>query len=404
MRGEVATALAASFRRELAALMEETGYASGRAIPASMGFRAWCEELGRAGLKVDGFPFELETRPSMHFVYDLIPTTIEQARGRTVVMMKCSQVGFTVMEMLATIYLALKFEPCKIGMFLPDMKLAGAKSTERFMPIMRTVPLAYERLTIEEGGKRKQGEGNVMIRAMGDSRFHFLWTSGKATTESFPMDVVTYDEVQQMKISDMEKTTERLSASRIKFRLMGSTAFWPDRDIHYWYQRGTQHRFHTRCPTCAHAEPLDEHFPECIGFDEALDDYRYVCRACGGWIDDAQAGEWIPTDPDALITSVHYPQMLSPTISPREIIEAYRNADDMMNFYNRKLGKPYADPRPDTDQPRHAQRVRSGRHRRRRRVEEPRRRDVYGRRPDGRVQRLHHQGAPPRRPAGGGSP
>ena len=39
--------------------------------------------------------------------------------------------------------------------------------------------------------------------------------------------------------------------------------------------------------------------------------YRYVCEA-GHWIDDPQDGEWIAEDPDAWITSIHFPQMLSP--------------------------------------------------------------------------------------------
>jgi hypothetical protein len=39
--------------------------------------------------------------------------------------MKCAQVGFTVMEILATIYLGLRFAPSTVIMFLPDMNLAG---------------------------------------------------------------------------------------------------------------------------------------------------------------------------------------------------------------------------------------------------------------------------------------
>lgn len=343
----------AALEAAIARLAEKTGYKvdDRQVIPPDMTFRQWCEQLGRDGLKVDGFPFTLENRPSMWFIYDLIPCTAEEAFGRIVTIMKCAQVGFTVMEMLAAIYMALKFEPCRIGMYLPDMKLAAAKSSERFMPIIRTVPLAYSRMTMEaaDGSGRKKGEGNVMIRNMGESRFHFLWTSGKATTESFPMDVLSFDEVQEMAVADMEKTRERLSASRIRFTLMGSTANWPDRDIHWWFKKGTQHQFHTRCPHCQGMQVMDEHFPQCIKFDEDRHDYRYVCVHCGGWIDDPQQGEWIAKNPGAEFNgkphiSVHYPQFLSPTISPREIIEAYFNADDMKNFYNRKLGKPYTDP------------------------------------------------------------
>jgi hypothetical protein len=97
-------------------------------VSASQTFLEWCDDLSAKGLKVDGFPFTLKDRPAMRFIYNLIPTTIEDAFGKVAVIMKCSQVGFTVFEMLASIYLAIKFSPCKVGMYLPDMKLAASRS------------------------------------------------------------------------------------------------------------------------------------------------------------------------------------------------------------------------------------------------------------------------------------
>lgn len=320
-------------------------------------FLQWCERLAKDGLMVDGIPFKLDDRPAMHFIYNLIPATIQDAYLRVDVIMKCTQVGFTVMEMLAMIYLSIKFAPAKIGMFMPSQMLATGKSSKRFMPIVRTVPAVYRMMVEDQATGAKVGEGNVLTREIGSSLFHFLWTSGKTATESFPMDVISFDEVQEMAIADMEKTKERLSASRLRYTLMGSTANWPDKDIHWWYKKGTQHQFHSKCPHCATFQVLDEHFPGCIGFDPeaprvvqregmptVYGEYRYRCHVCQGWLDNPQDGEWRPLNPDAEIRSVHFPQFLSPTISPREMIEAYYNADDMKNFFNRKLGKPYTDP------------------------------------------------------------
>lgn len=320
-------------------------------------FLEWCERLEEDGLKVDGKPFTLSDRPAMRFIYEMIPSTLQEAFDRTDVIMKCTQVGFTVMEMLAMLYLALRFSPTKIGMFMPSQMLASGKSTERFLPIVRTIPSVYGMMVDEKASGRRGGEGNVLIRNLGSSRFHFLWTTGKTATESFPMDVISFDEVQEMKIADMEKTRERMSASRLRYTLMGSTANWPDADIHWWYKRGTQHQFHTECPHCGEKQVLDEHFPACIGYDpdapranererEAgmTGEYRYRCHECHGWIDNPQYGEWIAKNPEATIRSVHFPQFLSPTISPRKIIEGYHSADDMKNFFNRVLGKPYTDP------------------------------------------------------------
>lgn len=325
-----------------------------------MTFRQWCEKLGREGLKVDGKPFKLDDRPAMAWIYDQVPTNLDEAYRYTLILMKCAQVGFTVMEMLATIYMGLKFQPCTVGMFLPDMNLAGLKSSERFMPIVRTVPEAHASMTMDaaDGSGKKSGEGNVRARRLGQSLFVFSWTSGKATTESIPMDVLSFDEVQEMTLEQMEKTRERLSASRVRFSLMGSTANWPDQDIHHWFKLGTQYEFHTECPTCLKKKPLDHYFPNCIKWDREQEFHRYVCED-GHWIDDPQQGEWIANNPEAdrgveygvslkkrrqRLVSIHFPQFLSPDISPGEIIDAYRSATDLKNFYNRKLGKPFLDP------------------------------------------------------------
>lgn len=330
------------------------------AIPEGMSFRAWCEMLGRDGMKVDGKPFRLDDRPAMAWIYDQIPTTQDEAYMLTLVLMKCAQVGFTVMEMLATIYIGLKFGPCTVGMFLPDQNLAQGKSTERFMPVVRSVPAVHKLMTQDDpdGGGRKAGEGNVMRRRIDQALFLFAWTSGRSTTESFPMDMLSFDEVQEMAIEAMEKAGERLSASAVRFTLMGSTANWPESDIHHWYLKGTRYRFHTKCPTCGKAEPLDEYFPACIGYDKVADIHHYLCRD-GHRIDDPQSGEWIAENPDAdkgpqpgvpliqrrrRIRSIHFPQFLSPTIGPGQILDAFHTAEDMKNFYNRKLGKPYTDP------------------------------------------------------------
>lgn len=331
-----------------------------RVIADGVTFRQWCEQLAEDGLKVDGKPFTLDDRPAMAYLYDQIPSTEDEAYRLVLVMMKCAQVGFTVFEMLSAIYLGLRFGPSTIGMFLPDMNLAGIKSTERFMPIVRSVPKVHEMMTQDaaDGSGRQGGEGNVNRRRIDRALFVFSWTSGKATTESIPMDVLSFDEVQEMTLGQIEKTIERLSASPVRFVQMGSTANWPDLDIHWWFKKGSQLRFHTRCPSCDSEKPLDEYFPDCIRFDDARRIYRYVCPN-GHWLDDTQYGEWKADNPDAdppvdmtlpkkdrplRIRSLHFPQFLSPTIAAGEILDSYRNAEDMKNFYNRKLGKPYLDP------------------------------------------------------------
>jgi hypothetical protein len=87
-------------------------------------------------------------------------------------------------------------------------------------------------------------------------------------------------------------------------------------------------------------------------------DAYYICRE-GHRIDDPQDGEWKPDHPELepayyprvplakrplRIRSIHFPQMLSPTMSPGQILDTYDAATSMKSFYNHKLGLPFVDP------------------------------------------------------------
>ena len=317
-------------------------------------FRAWCTRLGEAGLAVDGHRFRLDNRPALHAIYDLIPMHPEDAYDRVIVLRKGAQMGLTVWEVLADLYMAMKWEPLTIGMYVPDAKLAPYKSTHRFLRLVRSVPEIYRRMTIrveDDGSERKGGAGNVLTRTLGESIFLFLWTSGATMTESFPADVVSFDEVQNMTPGDISKVQERLSASRVRFTLLLSTPKWPDADIDFWYRRGTQHEFLTRCPSCGAATSLTAYLPErmerVIRWDRERLEHRYCCPECDGWIDDPQRGDWVAGVPDAKIESYWLSQVISPTVSADKIVQEWRmcaTGEQRQNFFNRKLGRPFSDP------------------------------------------------------------
>ncbi|MDR3519024.1 MAG: phage terminase large subunit family protein [Azospirillaceae bacterium] len=343
--------------RRLAAFAAEIGLGRPGAIPETMSFRDWCVEMGRRGLKVDGKPFTLENRPALIPVYDKIPTTRAEGRGRIIVIQKAAQLGLTVWETLADLYLALKFEPLVIGMFLPDQATAAYKSEHRFLRIVRTIPEIHQRMTsrVQDGTVLRIGEGNVLTRVIGESGFLFLWTSGRVSTESRPMDMISLDEVQEMTLEQIDKVRERLSASDFRMMLMLSTANLPDADINYWYKQGTQEVWHSLCLRCGALSDLSDpyrNFPRSIGYNSGqiagapINEYVWLCGDCGGWIADPQQGRYIATVPGAAIESMLLPQTISPTITPRDLIGDWNRAvtgGQKKSFYNRKLARPYID-------------------------------------------------------------
>lgn len=173
--------VAGRLRQSIAAQLAQHGYGKPGSIPAEMTFLAWCEDLAAKGLKVDAHPFTLADRPSLLQLYKAIPTTRDEATRRTIALMKGAQLGATVWEMLANLYMAIKFEPAVIGMFLPDQALAADKSKRRFPPVVRSIPEVHRKLTTRIEGDKviKVREGDILTRIMGDSAFLFLWTPGQ---------------------------------------------------------------------------------------------------------------------------------------------------------------------------------------------------------------------------------
>lgn len=340
-------------KSRVAAAVNQVGYGEGKdAIPEAMTFRQWCEDLAAKGMKIDGKPFSLDNRPALIPIYDAIPTTIEEARDRIIVIQKATQLGLTVWEILAHVYMALKFGPCTIGMFMPDQSTAAFKSEHRFMRIIRSVPALLKKLIFRADGEGKDtriGEGNILTRVMGESIFLFLWTTGKVTTESRPMDIVGLDEVQEMDLAHIDKVMARMGDSDIRFALLLSTANMPDLDINYWYQHGSQEVWHTECPHCAALSDLSDPagvFPaKSILYQDA--EYHWACPSCGGVIEEPQRGRYIAARPDVgFIRSFLLPRTISPKMTPRKMMESWGRAktgDQKKSFYNRTLARPYID-------------------------------------------------------------
>lgn len=83
------------------------------------------------------------------------------------VIQKATQLGLTIWEVMANIYMSIKWGPVSIGMFMPAQTTAIHKSEHRFMRIVRSSPQLYDILTTGsdmDGKDKKVGEGNVLTR------------------------------------------------------------------------------------------------------------------------------------------------------------------------------------------------------------------------------------------------
>ncbi len=309
-------------------------------------FLEWCNE---AGLWIDREAFSLEAFPHLEPIYRAVPYDVDELRGFDATIQKAAQMGGTIVFILLDIYLALRFA-VNVGYYFPDQTTALDFSKIRFLKMVKSNIDLFSLMQDEEG---HVDEGSMAIRRLGDSRILFLWmgmnlTTGPASkrttmrTESMPLDVLTFDEVQGMSQTQMEKVDERLSASTLKIKSRVSTPVWPEADINEFFLRGDQRHFHSDCK-CSDGIILSEEFPECV--TERNGRIFYRCPHCDTEIVNPRQGRYIAHAPNnAPIKSWTFGQTISPRVTPFELFDKFRKAHDKQNFYNRALGRSYANP------------------------------------------------------------
>jgi hypothetical protein len=271
-----------------------------------------------------------------------------------VVIMKSAQGGASTLALLWALWLALRYRD-QLAYFLPTQDLARTFSTTRFIRLIRDNRDIHRLMGDARSPKSRRvtDEGSAGIRQVADSMIHFTFMGGKVTTEALPLDAIVFDEVQEMLLADIEKALERMSASSLRATLRISTANLPGADIDYFYQRSDQREFHSRC-ACADGVVLANQWdpatgPLCIdrgnGSTPGVSQRPfYVCPRCKTIIRDPQDGAFRPHNPGSARIGFHFPQMLSPRWTAGALLQKWDNRITTQNFYNRSLGKPYADP------------------------------------------------------------
>jgi hypothetical protein len=284
-------------------------------------------------------------------IYAAVP---ENLHAFELVIQKSAQGGATIFAMLWTLWLALRGR-FQVGYYLPTKDLATDLSANRFIRLVRENPRIHTHMGDPETPHEKRiiDEGSASVRRIAHSIVYYSYLEGIVTTESKPLDALVFDEVQQMSTKTIEQTEERVSASELKAILRVSTANFPGADINFYYEQSDQREFHTRCG-CPDGVVLADQWDPRLGplcIDEGNGSTPgvprgafYFCPVCRTVITDPREGEFRPKNPGARTIGFHFPQMLSPMVTPAEMLEAWVRRVDVKNFYNRKLGRPYTDP------------------------------------------------------------
>lgn len=324
---------------------------------------------------IDREPCDFELWRVLGLVYEMFPRTPEGWRRFDFSGMKPAQNGFTVLALFGGTYLASGGHG-NVGYYLPTADLAWEISDTRFVPLIRSNPELHRLLGSHEdtGKQQRADEGSKGLRRFGDHHIFFTYLGGVVSTESRPLDALFYDEVQEMRLADMQKADERLGASELRVKVRVSTANIEGADIAHHYEESDQRAFHNECgcedgvvlADCWHPDTgpscIDVLKPTNLNPSLPRNQAFYVCPTCstvlgtgGAWRNKEtnriegdlrvyQGDFRIHAPEHAPRIGVTYPQMLSPRQTAQDILDAWRTRADTGHFYRRKLAKPYTDP------------------------------------------------------------
>lgn len=276
-----------------------------------------------AGIEVDHRPFNFARHKY------LLPMYLDMSKE--IVLMKAAQMGATIWMLLRLIWFCL-FHQVKACLYFPTDEATGKLSKDRLKPLILSNPKLASMITdVDTVGLKQIGKhSSLYLQHMG----------GEATKDSVPFDIICFDEVRLLNPADIDQARERVSHSEYKYVMQVSTAGAPGTDVHKAFLRGTQNYWHCRC-NCTDGFIPSETWPDCICVTEK--EVYLQCPVCKKKITDTQDGRYIPHNPGADFPSYHISQFISKYISLKEIWDAWQRTQNLKEFYNAKLGKPYVD-------------------------------------------------------------
>jgi hypothetical protein len=255
---------------------------------------------------------------------------------------KCTQVGLTIWMVLKVLH-KLRYAELigakiakKAGFYFPVHDAVSKFSKDRLAPLVANIP---------EFSEVMDNQGSIELKQLGNSSLYMSYMGGTATKDSTPLDIICLDETRLMDVADINQVEERLSGSLTPEIYKISTAGLPNDAIDKAFLQGNQQFWHTVC-NCSDGVILSDVFPDCIGQRRkkgGVVEYFYRCPVCGKEDLEPQDGDYRAHNPSSHIDSFHIHHMLSPTKTPKIVWERYITTDNIKEFYNAVLGKPYID-------------------------------------------------------------
>jgi len=249
------------------------------------------------------------------------------------VAMKASQIGFSTMKILKSLWLA-KTRDYNIIYTLPTFADVGQFVPSKINAIINTNPV------LQEWTKDKD---SIFQKKVGKGFIYYRGTFSKSGQEKameggvgimFSSDLNIHDECDRSDQSVMEQYESRLEASKFRGRWYFSNPTVPNTLSQKVWMKSDQKYWFIKCKGCNEWQYLD--------YWNNIKEGKFVCKKCGKEFsdDDRRNGQWVKKYKDRDISGYWISHLICPWISAKSIEEAYNNKSKQY-FYNFVLGLPY---------------------------------------------------------------
>jgi len=249
---------------------------------------------------------------------------------------KASQVGFSTMEILKSLY-AAKYKEWNIIYTLPTFNDVG-----QFVPA-KVNPIIEQNRVLTQWTKDKD---TIFQKKVGQRFIYYRGaSSGKTQKEEMESgtgimltsDLLVMDESDRSTQAILEQYESRLEASDYRGKWYFSNPTHPGTLTQQMWEKSDQKHWFVKCPHCNELQYLD--------YYENVDKNReiYICKKCHKEIDDdtRRNGLWVKKYSERKEVSGYWiSHLICPWISAKSLIESEATKGKQY-FYNFNLGLPY---------------------------------------------------------------
>jgi hypothetical protein len=278
--------------------------------------------------RIKGRPFSFQGHEYLREMYE--------EHHPYIVIEKAAQMGASELAISKALYACVTREGICVIFFFPTDQDVRDFSRHRVAPALEDLRRAG---LVGQQGARKAD--NVGLREIGRSTLYFRGMQSGIRMKSIPADFLIFDELDESPPEFKPLARERLSHSELKWVLELSTPTLPDYGIDVEFQRSDQRHWHVSCG-CSDGIVLEHNFPDCLA--KRVDgQVELRCPKCGEGPLDVCHGRWIAHEPGrSERRGYHLSQLFSTAMPPAAILAEYETTRNMAEFYNSKLGIPYA--------------------------------------------------------------